>query len=37
MISHQIALYGNADLLIWYLLIVIHSLTDQNQAVHKQM
>ena len=32
MISHQIALYGNADLLIWYLLIAEHRVTSHNQA-----
>ena len=32
MFSCYIALYGNADLLIGYLLIAVHRVTNQNQA-----
>ena len=33
----EIALYGNADLLIMKLLIAFYSLSSQNQACDKQV
>ena len=37
MISCQIALYCNVDLLIWYFLIAFYSLTNKNQACDNQV